>query len=56
MMAPQIQIVSDLHLEMPKSHDNFALKGYDDLILPQSSPYLALLGDIGNTKDDALFR
>lgn len=37
----QIHIVSDLHLEMDKSHDNFEI--------PKSeAPYLALLGNIGS--------
>ncbi|KJZ73959.1 hypothetical protein HIM_06627 [Hirsutella minnesotensis 3608] len=35
-----IQIMSDLHLEMPKAYDTFE-------IIPKA-PYLALLGDIGN--------
>ena len=44
-----VQILSDLHLEAPKAYDIFE-------IVPQA-PYLALLGDIGNTaahKDDYL--
>lgn len=41
------QIVSDLHLESPSAYDVFELS-------PQA-PYLALLGDIGNVKDDGLF-
>ncbi|KAK0610818.1 calcineurin-like phosphoesterase [Immersiella caudata] len=35
-----IQIVSDLHLEVPM--------GYDIFTIPPRAPYLALLGDIGN--------
>jgi hypothetical protein len=35
-----IQIVSDLHLEVPVSYDAFDI--------PPRAPYLALLGDIGN--------
>ncbi|KAE8144284.1 acyl-CoA dehydrogenase mitochondrial precursor [Aspergillus avenaceus] len=38
------QILSDLHLESPKAYDVFE-------ITPRS-PYLALLGDIGNVKDE----
>ncbi|KAE8357720.1 acyl-CoA dehydrogenase/oxidase [Aspergillus caelatus] len=41
------QILSDLHLEAPKAYDLFD-------IAPKA-PYLALLGDIGNVKDDGLF-
>ena len=44
-----VQILSDLHLEAPKAYDIFE-------IVPRA-PYLALLGDIGNTashKDDYL--
>ncbi|KAK6333261.1 hypothetical protein TWF718_011081 [Orbilia javanica] len=44
----QIQIVSDLHLE--------ASFEYDIYQLDPTAPYLALLGDIGNTQDSALFR
>ncbi|KAH8645533.1 hypothetical protein BGZ60DRAFT_424983, partial [Tricladium varicosporioides] len=42
-----IQILSDLHLETPKSYDVFE-------IIP-TSPYLALLGDIGCVKDEEYF-
>ncbi|KAK3940710.1 Metallo-dependent phosphatase-like protein [Diplogelasinospora grovesii] len=45
----QIQLLSDLHLEAPKSYDLFPI--------PAKAPYLALLGDIGNVaphKDDLL--
>ncbi|KNG81208.1 hypothetical protein ANOM_011308 [Aspergillus nomiae NRRL 13137] len=41
------QILSDLHLEAPEAYDLFD-------IAPKA-PYLALLGDIGNVKDDGLF-
>jgi hypothetical protein len=44
-----VQILSDLHLEVPKAYDFFKL-------IPKA-PYLALLGDIGNIgshKDDYL--
>ncbi|PTU22979.1 hypothetical protein P175DRAFT_0474710 [Aspergillus ochraceoroseus IBT 24754] len=41
------QIVSDLHLENPKAYDVFEI--------PPKAPYLALLGDIGNVKDDGFF-
>lgn len=44
----KIQIFSDLHLEFPSS----AYESYD---IQPTAPYLALLGDIGNTKDDGLF-
>ena len=37
----EIQVLSDLHLESPAAYDIFEI--------PPSSPYLALLGDIGNT-------
>ncbi|BCS05933.1 hypothetical protein ALUC_10315A [Aspergillus luchuensis] len=40
----RFQIVSDLHLENPKAYDLFE-------IAPKA-PYLALLGDIGNVRDD----
>lgn len=42
-----LQILSDLHLETPASYDLFKI--------PVQAPYLALLGDIGNVKDDGLF-
>lgn len=42
-----IQILSDLHLETPTAYDLFDI--------PPKAPYLALLGDIGNVKDDGLF-
>lgn len=38
----QIQVVSDLHLESPKSYDIFEIEA--------KAPYLALLGDIGNVE------
>ncbi|KAE8323413.1 acyl-CoA dehydrogenase/oxidase [Aspergillus sergii] len=41
------QILSDLHLEAPEAYDLFD-------ITPKA-PYLALLGDIGNVKDNGLF-
>ncbi|KAH8432275.1 Ser/Thr protein phosphatase superfamily [Aspergillus melleus] len=41
------QILSDLHLETPNAYDQFRVR-------PQA-PYLALLGDIGEVKDDGLF-
>ncbi|PYH39586.1 acyl-CoA dehydrogenase mitochondrial precursor [Aspergillus neoniger CBS 115656] len=40
----RFQIVSDLHLENPK--------GYDLFEIAPKAPYLALLGDIGNVRDD----
>lgn len=45
-MATKIQVLSDLHLETPSSYDIFTIE-------PRAQ-YLALLGDIGNTKDDGL--
>lgn len=36
----QIQVLSDLHLESPKSYDIFEIEA--------KAPYLALLGAIGN--------
>lgn len=44
---PQIQILSDLHLEAPK--------GYDVFEITPSAPYLALIGDIGYTNDQDYF-
>lgn len=41
------QILSDLHLESPSAYDQFDVH--------PRAPYLALLGDIGNVKDDGLF-
>ena len=43
----QLQILSDLHLETPSAYDVFDVS--------PAAPYLALLGDIGNTKDDGYF-
>ncbi|KAI9837502.1 MAG: hypothetical protein M1819_007152 [Sarea resinae] len=40
----EFQIISDLHLEAPA--------GYDVFEIAPKAPYLALLGDIGNFKDD----
>lgn len=42
-----LQILSDLHLETPASYDLFHI--------PAQAPYLVLLGDIGNVKDDGFF-
>ncbi|KAK2756386.1 hypothetical protein FQN54_005278 [Arachnomyces sp. PD_36] len=47
MAVTKIQILSDLHLEVPSAYDAFPVE--------PKAPYLALLGDIGNTKDDGLF-
>ena len=48
-MAPLLfQIVSDLHLETHISYNAYKL--------PQTAPYLALLGDIGHVNDDQLFK
>ena len=44
----QFQIISDLHLETPSAYDVFSI--------PPKAPYLALLGDIGNVKDEGLFQ
>ena len=43
----RLQILSDLHLESPPAYDIFDI--------PVQAPYLALLGDIGNVRDDGLF-
>ncbi|KAK6349087.1 hypothetical protein TWF730_009846 [Orbilia blumenaviensis] len=43
----QIQVVSDLHLESYFEYDLYELD--------PAAPYLALLGDIGNTRDPGLF-
>lgn len=40
--------MSDLHLESPSAYDAFPV--------PPKAPYLALLGDIGNARDDGLFQ
>lgn len=45
-----ITIVSDLHLETPKSRPS-----YGDFVLEPQSRFLALLGDIGVATDDGLF-
>lgn len=42
-----IQVVSDLHLEAYRSYDLFEIE--------PTAPYLALLGDIGNTRDSGLY-
>lgn len=44
---PSIQLLSDLHLEVPKSYDVFEIT--------PTAPYLALIGDIGCIKDDDYF-
>lgn len=46
MSDVQIQVLSDLHLESPPAYDVFTI--------PPSAPHLALLGDIGNTRDSGL--
>jgi len=46
-MATSIQIMSDLHLESPSS-------SYESFSITPTAPYLALLGDIGNTKTPGL--
>lgn len=43
----QLQVLSDLHLETPAAYDIFDIT--------PTAPYLALLGDIGNTKDEGFF-
>ena|SRR5579859_561396 len=43
-----IQVMSDLHLESGS--------GYDTFVIEPRAPYLALLGDIGNTRDDKLYK
>ena len=42
-----IQVMSDLHLESGS--------GYETFIIEPRAPYLALLGDIGNTRDPKLY-
>ena len=44
IMMTAIQIVSDLHLEIPSAYDVFQI--------PPEAPYLAFLGDIGLVNDD----
>ena len=46
-----LQILSDLHLETPH-----LLPMYSDFRVEPRSPYLALLGDIGNANDRRLFQ
>jgi predicted phosphodiesterase len=46
----QIQLMSDLHLETPKSRPT-----YNEFVIQPQCKYLALLGDIGIVKDQALF-
>lgn len=41
---PSIQVLSDLHLEAPKSYNIFGIT--------PTAPYLALLGDIGCVRDE----
>lgn len=41
------QVLSDLHLETHPSHDSFTI--------PQTAPYLALLGDIGHVAEPQLY-
>ncbi|EEP77832.1 predicted protein [Uncinocarpus reesii 1704] len=43
----EFQILSDLHLETPASYDIFDI--------PPKAPHLALLGDIGNVRDEGFF-
>jgi len=44
----RFQIMSDLHLESPSAYDAFPV--------PPKAPYLALLGDIGNARDEGFFQ
>ena len=44
----RFQIMSDLHLEAPSAYDAFPV--------PSKAPHLALLGDIGNVRDEGFFR
>src|SRR3569833_873757 len=46
----EFQILSDLHLETPRF-----LPMYGEFAVTARSPYLALLGDIGNSHDDRLY-
>ncbi|EER27563.1 hypothetical protein D8B26_006353 [Coccidioides posadasii str. Silveira] len=43
----EVQILSDLHLETPAAYDIFTVN--------PKAPYLALLGDTGNVRDDGFF-
>jgi Calcineurin-like phosphoesterase len=45
-MAVQLQILSDLHLEAPAAYDVYKI--------PPRAPYLALLGDIGDSRSVGL--
>jgi hypothetical protein len=47
MAETQMQILSDLHLEVPSAYDLFHIE--------PKAPYLALVGDIGCVKDDGFF-
>lgn len=46
----KFQLMSDLHLETPKARPT-----YEHFEIQPACPYLALLGDIGNTWDSRLF-
>jgi Calcineurin-like phosphoesterase len=47
-MAAQFQIISDLHLEAPPAYDLYNI--------PAQAPYLALLGDIGDSRGTGLVK
>jgi Calcineurin-like phosphoesterase len=47
-MAAQFQIISDLHLEAPPAYDLYNI--------PAPAPYLALLGDIGDSRGTGLVK
>jgi hypothetical protein len=49
-----VQILSDLHLELPRSSSNGSYTTYQ-YDFPVTAPNLALLGDIGCTVDPGLF-
>lgn len=50
----RIQILSDLHLEVPPPRRSRLLDSYH-FTFPAEAEILALLGDIGATTDDGLF-
>ncbi len=50
MASISFQILSDLHLETPATRPT-----YSEFLFPNTSPYLALLGDIGLVHDKRLF-
>lgn len=55
----RIQLLSDLHLEMPRPRSSYGrYNGHDQVYeydFPPRADVLALLGDIGTTREDHLF-